>query len=199
VGQIESGGRPPHSKVKWTVSPDTSGVSAADLDRAAERLAGRLVAGHHKLVLAESCTAGLVAHTLSRIPGASNWLCGSAVVYRDGTKAAWLDVSAESRADPAIGAVSEQTALAMCRGAIAHTPEATLAASITGHIGPNAPEGLDGVVYIAAGTTKETVARRVRLTSELPASSDCPTLRVYRQCVAALVLLELLDEFVARV
>ncbi len=34
----------------------------------------------HVIVFAESCTAGMIAATLGRIPGISEWLAGSAVV-----------------------------------------------------------------------------------------------------------------------
>ena len=41
------------------------------------------------LVLAESCTCGLIAATLARIPGMSAVLAGSFVVYQIDSKAAW--------------------------------------------------------------------------------------------------------------
>ena len=50
---------------------------------AARRLAKILAATNHKIVFAESCTAGLVAQSLSRIPGISPWHCGSMVTYRN--------------------------------------------------------------------------------------------------------------------
>ncbi len=50
---------------------------------------------HDRIVCAESCTAGLVSATLAAIPGASKFLCGSAVVYRNATKTNWLHVPAE--------------------------------------------------------------------------------------------------------
>jgi PncC family amidohydrolase len=102
-----------------------------------------------RLVLAESCTCGLVASTLAAIPGISNSFCGSAVTYRDDTKARWLKVSEKDLADPSITAVSRQVAAQMCQGVLDSTPEATLAASITGHLGPESPLGFDGLIYIA--------------------------------------------------
>lgn len=99
-----------------------------------------------KLVLAESCTAGFVAASLGKLPGISRHLCGSLVTYRDETKANWLKVSAAALADP--GPVSEMVARLMAEGALAVTPEADLSASVTGHLGPRAPSGLDGLVFI---------------------------------------------------
>lgn len=111
-------------------------------------LALRLKATGRRLVLAESCTGGLAAATLTRVPGISDVFCGSAVVYRNATKTAWLGVPAELLDDPAIGPVSSETAERMARGALDRTREADLAASITGHLGPDAPDGLDGVIFI---------------------------------------------------
>jgi nicotinamide mononucleotide (NMN) deamidase PncC len=36
----------------------------------------------------------------------------------------------------------------MARKVLARTPEADIAASVTGHLGPNAPPALDGLVFI---------------------------------------------------
>ena len=66
-------------------------ISTKHLHAAAGRLASLLKVLDVRVAFAESCTAGLVAASLARTPGISQWLCGSAVVYRDATKAAWLD------------------------------------------------------------------------------------------------------------
>jgi PncC family amidohydrolase len=105
-----------------------------------------------KIVFAESCTAGLASATLAKIPGISEHHCGSAVVYRLDTKHQWLGVSNELLENP--GPVSQEVAEAMATGVFRITPEADLAATITGHLGPNAPTGQDGLVWMA-------VARRM--------------------------------------
>jgi len=67
--------------------------STIDLSRAAAvGLAKRLADRQRKIVLAESCTAGLAAALLGECPGISAWFCGSAVTYREATKIQWLDV-----------------------------------------------------------------------------------------------------------
>ncbi|MBX3437939.1 MAG: nicotinamide-nucleotide amidohydrolase family protein [Planctomycetaceae bacterium] len=123
-------------------------MTESDLHDEAARLAERLFQTGRRIVFAESCTAGRVAATMARIPGISNHLCGSAVVYRNETKTAWLGVSAEDLANEAIGPVSEIVASAMARGVLELTPQADLAVSVTGHLGPDAPAPLDGVIYI---------------------------------------------------
>lgn len=110
-------------------------------------VAQALAQQNKRIVFAESCTAGLIAATLGRVPGVSENLCGSAVVYRLDTKAKWLDVPEPMLINP--GAVSELVALAMAHGALTHTPEADLAAAVTGHLGPNAPESQDGLVFMS--------------------------------------------------
>lgn len=99
-----------------------------------------------RLVLAESCTAGLVAATLGKIPGISQYFCGSAVTYRNATKTAWLGVGEEVLDHP--GPVSQIVAEQMATGALTATPEADLAGAITGHLGPDAPTEVDGVVFV---------------------------------------------------
>jgi nicotinamide-nucleotide amidase len=113
----------------------------------ARQVARTLAERELRVVFAESCTAGLVSAALSRIPGISQWHCGSAVTYRDDTKSQWLAVRAADIARES--AVSEPVARQMARGVLTNTPEAHLSASVTGHLGPDAPPDLDGVIYVA--------------------------------------------------
>ena len=114
---------------------------------AARRVARLLKATGLKVVFAESCTGGLVSGALTKIPGISDHHCGGVVVYRNETKQAYLNISAALLADP--GPVSAQVAELMARRILEKTPEADLALSVTGHLGPNAPPKLDGHVYSA--------------------------------------------------
>lgn len=113
---------------------------------AAERLVRRLSQTEQRIVFAESCTGGLVASQMAGIAGVSAWLCGSAVTYRCDTKVRWLGVSEEDIEQQT--AVCEAVARQMAVGVLNQTPEAMLAASITGHLGPQAPDGFDGVVFV---------------------------------------------------
>lgn len=171
-------------------------MSANDrLSQAAERIAQLLQQKRLRVVFAESCTAGLVAATLSRPPGASEYLCGSAVVYREATKTAWLEVLAADLADPQITAVSPDVAQAMAVGVLRKTPEATVSASITGYLGPDSAPGMDGVAFIAVaargddGAPRPHLVRRIDLTNEPDRSS--------RQTSAAAQVLELTSEVIA--
>ena len=123
-------------------------VDAIDqLDQLAERVVTLLELHGAQLVLAESCTAGLIAGTLGGIPGVSAVLCGSAVVYQEETKRAWLEVSEEVL--ERWGTVAEATSLSLAKNVLTMTPQATIALGITGHLGPNAPPELEGAVFVA--------------------------------------------------
>ena len=113
----------------------------------ARSVAQLLEAAGRKVVFAESCTGGLVSGALTRIRGISSYLCGGMVVYRSETKMAWLDIPAAVLIEP--GPVSSLVAEMMALGVLEKTPEADLAVSVTGHLGPNAPSWLDGVVFTA--------------------------------------------------
>lgn len=117
------------------------------LDEDALQLVNELRRRKLKIVFAESCTGGLVAATLTKISGVSDCLCGSAVTYSDAAKSDWLGVRAELiRATTSVSAsVAEQMAV----GVLKRTPEANLAAAVTGHLGPASPPQLDGAVFVA--------------------------------------------------
>lgn len=87
------------------------------------------------VVLAESCTGGMVATALTDIAGSSAVLDRGLVTYSNDAKQDLLGVPGKILA--AYGAVSAETASAMTRGALAHTPKASLAASVTGIAGPS--------------------------------------------------------------
>lgn len=118
-----------------------------ELDHLATQLFRALEKSGDVLVLAESCTAGLIAATLARVPGMSRRLAGSFVVYQIDSKVAWLGVSVDTiqRHD----VVSREVAESMAIQALNRTPHATVAMSITGHLGPDAPAVLDGVAWLA--------------------------------------------------
>lgn len=116
----------------------------------ASRVAALLKSTGHKVVFAESCTGGLVSGTLTRVAGISEHHCGGMVVYRNATKVEYLGIP-QKLLDEA-GPVSREVAERMAERVLAKTPEATIALSVTGHLGPNAPPQLDGRVFIGIAT-----------------------------------------------
>jgi nicotinamide-nucleotide amidase len=101
------------------------------------------------LATAESCTGGLIAATLTAIPGCSDVVAGGFVTYSNALKSTALGVPAALIASE--GAVSEPVALAMAQGVLART-EADLAVAVTGIAGPGGggPTRPVGLVWLAA-------------------------------------------------
>lgn len=99
-----------------------------------------------KVATAESCTGGLVAGALTAVPGISAWHCGGVVVYRNETKQTLLGIPSVLLADP--GPVSEPVVRMMAERVLGIIPEADVSIAVTGHLGPNAPAELDGVVWL---------------------------------------------------
>jgi PncC family amidohydrolase len=85
------------------------------------------------LGVAESCTGGLLGHLLTNLPGSSDFFKGGIVAYSNDVKHTLLKV--EDAILEQHGAVSQETALAMVRGA-RKTLDVELAAAITGIAGP---------------------------------------------------------------
>lgn len=102
--------------------------------KAAEQALGEaLLARGLTIGTAESCTGGLVLHRLTNVPGSSAWVTGGVVAYDNRVKQSLLRVRAATLL--AHGAVSEETAREMARGA-RQLLGTDLAVSITGIAGP---------------------------------------------------------------
>lgn len=163
---------------------------------AARELATLLEAQRIRLVLAESCTSGLAAAALGTVPGISNWFCGSAVVYRTGTKAVWLGVDPPGFRPPEPDCVGPQTSKSLASALLAKTPEADVAAAISGHLGPNAPSELDGCSFTAVLSKCESQqdspasGTHAAFKSSVIADSERTPLRMIRQEEAAVFLLQ---------
>ncbi len=102
-----------------------------------------------RVVLAESCTGGLIAAALTATAGASDVVERGFVAYSNEAKNEALGVPAELIARK--GAVSQEVALAMADGALRHS-RADVAVAVTGIAGPGGgtPDKPIGLVHIAA-------------------------------------------------
>lgn len=100
-----------------------------------------------KLVLAESCTGGLLGSRITDVPGSSEYFLGGVVAYAYEAKADLLGVSWETLNTK--GAVSRETVLEMATG-VHDRMKAHIAVSVSGIAGPGGgtPEKPVGTTWI---------------------------------------------------
>jgi|SRR5579859_5505814 len=110
------------------------------------------------LAVAESCTGGLIGHRLTNVPGSSTYFLGGIISYSNGAKEHLLGVNHATLSD--FGAVSEQTAREMARGA-RRALGADVALSVTGIAGPGGamPGKPVGLTWIALSARDADQAR----------------------------------------
>jgi competence/damage-inducible protein CinA-like protein len=114
------------------------------------------------LTAAESCTGGLLAERITRVPGSSDYFLGGAVTYTNALKTQVLGVPEEMLREH--GAVSEPVAKAMAE-AVRRIYRSDYGIGITGVAGPGGGSEAKpvGTVHIAvAGPDGRTEHRRVR-------------------------------------
>jgi nicotinamide-nucleotide amidase len=111
------------------------------------------------IATAESCTGGLIAHTLTNISGSSDYFGRGVVSYSKESKTEMLGVSEEILKE--YGAVSEQVAKSMAEG-IRTRSNVDIGLATTGIAGPTGGTKAKpvGLVYIAISTSKDTKVKR---------------------------------------
>jgi nicotinamide-nucleotide amidase len=127
-----------------------------------EVIGQRLRLKGYTIATAESCTGGLVAERITRVPGASEHFVGAVVSYTDEAKTQLLGVPQEMI--ERWGAVSGEVAEAMARG-IKERTGATIGVSITGIAGPGGGTQAVpvGTVYVGMADDVMTSNRRLVL------------------------------------
>lgn len=130
-----------------------------DLAHTAADLLERCRAAKMRLVTAESCTGGLVAATLTEVPGSSAVFGRAFVAYSNDAKIEMLGVRPDMI--DRHGAVSGEVACAMADGALAHSA-ADIAIAVTGIAGPDG--GTDekpvGLVHFACAMRGQPTLHR---------------------------------------
>jgi nicotinamide-nucleotide amidase len=117
------------------------------------------------IAVAESCTGGLIAKTLTDAAGASDIFLEGVVTYHNSSKRKRLGVAAKTLLDH--GAVSEQTALEMARG-VKRTSGADIGVSVTGIAGPTGgtTDKPIGLVWIGIADDRGAKAHEFRFAGD---------------------------------
>jgi len=144
---------------------------AGDLVALAEQLQGICLGRGFTVALAESCTGGLIAATITSVAGSSGYFLGGVVSYSNEAKEAFLDVPAATL--DAHGAVSAQVAKAMASGARARFA-ADLAVGVTGIAGPDggSEEKPVGLTYIGLADEGNADVRRFTFSGDRGANRE---------------------------
>jgi len=126
----------------------------SELTALSETLARCLLKQQKYLAVAESCTGGWLAKSLTDLPGSSCWFERGFVTYSDAAKKEMLGVAAQTLAEH--GAVSEAVVREMAGGALQHSA-ADIAVSISGIAGPGGavPGKPVGTVCFGVATSSE--------------------------------------------
>jgi nicotinamide-nucleotide amidase len=133
--------------------PGTAGARGSGIERRRHRhlatsLGRRAQRRSVTVAVAESCTGGGVSEAITRIAGSSGWFDRGFVTYSNAAKCEMVGVDPATIED--FGAVSEDVARAMARGAIEHST-ASVSVAITGIAGPGGatPGKPVGLVWFA--------------------------------------------------
>ncbi len=118
-----------------------------------QTLANNLSTQNLKVTCAESCTGGLLAANLTRLPGSSAWFDMGFVTYSNEAKQQMLNVNPTTLAH--YGAVSEEVVREMALGALIAS-KADYALSISGIAGPSggSEEKPVGLVWFGVASKK---------------------------------------------
>jgi nicotinamide-nucleotide amidase len=117
------------------------------------------------IAVAESCTGGLVAHRLTKIPGASRYLLCDVVAYSNESKQKILGV--EKELIETYGAVSAEVVSAMSRG-VRNISGADIGISTTGIAGPSGGSEKKpvGLMYIGISTDNENETKKLQFVED---------------------------------
>jgi PncC family amidohydrolase len=136
---------------------------------------------HVTIATAESCTGGLLAHTLTNISGSSEYFDCGVISYSNKAKKQLLGVPEQLLKN--YGAVSKEVAVAMAK-AIQQRAQVNYGLSTTGIAGPTggSKDKPVGLVYIAISTKDTVVVKQFLFSGDRITNKEST-------CTAALELL----------
>ncbi|WP_353683922.1 CinA family protein [Thermodesulfovibrio sp. 3907-1M] len=135
----------------------------SSLNKIASDIVRKLKEKQKTFSTAESCTGGLIASSITEIPGASKVFLGGVVVYATEMKKRILKIPDEVFH---YGVISEEMAEAMAR-AIKSITVSDYSISTTGNLGPDTMEEKPkGLIYIAVSTPEKLCIKELNLTGD---------------------------------
>jgi len=142
---------PMENEIRRRLGTAVYGIDEESLEEVTCRL---LMEKKLTIATAESCTGGLLAEKITRIPGISQCFNMGVITYSNEAKQKILGVSGETLNK--YGAVSSQTVIEMARG-IQKYSNADIGVAITGIAGPGGGTATKpvGLVYVGISTRKE--------------------------------------------
>lgn len=102
--------------------------------RLVKHIASLLIQGNQRCAVAESCTGGLIAATMTAIAGSSQWFDCGLVTYSNTAKQTFLGVSPDTLNH--FGAVSQETVQSMAEGILQRT-QVHYSLAVSGIAGPD--------------------------------------------------------------
>ena len=117
------------------------------------------------IATAESCTGGLIGHTLTNVSGSSEYFERGIISYSNKAKVELLGVSESLLKEQ--GAVSEEVAKTMAEN-VRKRSDVNIGISTTGIAGPlgGTKEKPVGLVYISASTEKDNIVKKFIFTGD---------------------------------
>jgi nicotinamide-nucleotide amidase len=130
----------------------------------ASRLIKKLEEKNLTIAVAESLTGGLIAASLTEIPGASKVFKGSITAYVDEIKQNVLNVKEETITN--FTSISEQVALEMAIN-VRKTMKSDIGISTTGIAGPEKSAGFaPGLVFVAISIGDHNMCQKLEITGD---------------------------------
>jgi len=123
------------------------------------RIARLFIGKKWSLAVAESCTGGLITHSLTNVPGSSRYLRGGLIAYANDLKVRLLHV--EPRTIRRHGAVSQEAAISMAVG-VRRLTRSHAGLAVTGIAGPGGgtPTKPVGTVFIACSAGRHVYYKK---------------------------------------
>jgi len=139
-----------------------------------------LLARHDTVAVAESCTGGGLAQSITAVPGSSNWFEAGFVTYSNRMKSKVLGV--DPRVIESHGAVSEEVVRGMLSGALT-CAEANVGAAISGIAGPGGATLTKavGTVCFAVGDSANIIVQTRRFSGDRSSVREQSVIQVLQQ------------------